>query len=456
MDVKALYPNIRVDNTSEAVRVLLEESDVEYKNIDYTELARYLPLVVGEDKITEAQLDDVVMTRKTHLGRKPKVTGTEMHKEWDKDNTIWNAPTREPDNIEKRKMLALAVAEEVRFTMKHHMFKFRDGLYQQEEGGSIGGELTGVVAKTRVILYLRKLNSKLNQLGIKALLVKAFVDDVFLALKKVRKGMKYDDFGQCLVWNQEKFDEDANIPDDVVTAKLVVEIANTIEDNITLTFDTPSLNVDGRMPVLDMKLWCQENSVQHVFYEKEMTSSKTIDRQSALPWTTKKISLAGEVTRRMLNTSPQLVKNGAAEEYIEKFEYKMFLSGYSEGERSQIVKEGRARYFNILEKVEKGERPLYRPAGWFRKERALGKVRSEKNWYGVTKDTVVFVQATPGEILKKEVQAVVKAHGMKVRVVESVGKSLKRSLQRSDVEPGQSCGLPCVICESGGKQCHLE
>ena len=49
-------------------------------------------------------------------------------------------------------------------------------------------------------------------------------------------------------------------------------------------------------------------------------------------------------------------------------------------------------------------------------------------------------------------QAVVKAHGMKVRVVETGGKSLKRSLQRFDVEPGQSCGLPCVICESGGKQ----
>ena len=60
------------------------------------------------------------------------------------------------------------------------------------------------------------------------------------------------------------------------------------------------------------------------------------------------------------------------------------------------------------------------------------------------------------EVLKKEVQAVAKPHGMKVRVVESGGKSLKRSLQRSDVEPDQSCGLPCVICESGGKQCHLE
>ena len=106
---------------------------------------------------------------------------------------------------------------------------------------------------------------------------------------------------------------------------MVVEIANSLEDDITLTFDSPSLNVDDKMPVLDLKLWCQGKYVQYVFYEKEMTSSKTIGRQSALPWTTKKISLAGEVTRRMLNTS-HLVKNGVADQ----FEYKMLLSGYSE------------------------------------------------------------------------------------------------------------------------------
>ena len=94
----------------------------------------------------------------------------------------------------------------------------------------------------------------------------------------------------------------------------------------------------------------------------------------------------------------------------------MLLSGYNEEERNQIIKEGWARYYNILEKVERGERPMYRPATWLTKERAIGKVRSSKNWYGVIKDTVLFVQAAPGEILKTEVQAVVKAHRLKVKV----------------------------------------
>ena len=54
----------------------------------------------------------------------------------------------------------------------------------------------------------------------------------------------------------------------------------------------------------------------------------------------------------MLNIRPNLVKNGVADQFIENFEYKMLLSGYSEEERSQIIKEGWARYYNILEKVE--------------------------------------------------------------------------------------------------------
>ena len=66
------------------------------------------------------------------------------------------------------------------------------------------------------------------------------------------------------------------------------------------------------------------------------------------------------------------------------------------------------------------------------------------------------MQATPGEVFKREVQAVVKTNGLKVRVLETEGRSVKRSLQRFDVEPGESRGLSCRECESGGKWCHLE
>ena len=68
---------------------------------------------------------------------------------------------------------------------------------------------------------------------------------------------------------------------------------NQIEGDIQLTFDAPSLNSDLRMPVLDMKLWLsQHEKIMHVFYEKSMVSSRTIFKNSALYWTTKKMALA--------------------------------------------------------------------------------------------------------------------------------------------------------------------
>ena len=71
-------------------------------------------------------------------------------------------------------------------------------------------------------------------------------------------------------------------------------------------------------------------------------------------------------------------------------------------------------------------------------------------------DSVLFVQATPGEVLKRQIQEVVKKHKLKIKVVEKGGRSIKSVLQRSDVEPSSSCGLPCVVCSSGGRNCSKE
>ena len=61
-------------------------------------------------------------------------------------------------------MLALAVAKDVECVMKKHVYKFAGEVYNQNEGGAIGNELTGVVAKTRMIYNVRKLKNRLNEL----------------------------------------------------------------------------------------------------------------------------------------------------------------------------------------------------------------------------------------------------------------------------------------------------
>ena len=179
-------------------------------------------------------------------------------------------------------------------------------------------------------------------------------------------------------------------------------------------------------------------------------------KMSALSWTTKKMALAGEVSRRLLNTSPHLVKEGWADEYIEKFDYKLLSSGYNQGERDIIIKEGFFRYRNILSAAEDGERPIYRPGDFNKKSRAIGKIRSKQEWYGKSNDAVLFVQATPGEQLRKKVQDIVKTHKMKIKVVEKGGHSIKSCLQRSDVDPTVVCGMSCAVCETGGRNCSIE
>ena len=132
------------------------------------------------------------------------------------------------------------------------------------------------------------------------------------------------------------------------------------------------------------------------------------------------------MARRLLNTSPELVKEGLAEEeFISAFEYKLYLSGYDQRERDLILKEGRARYHNIVSNYERGERPMYRPAQWNRKERSIAKLRSQSQWYGSQMDTVLFVQATPGEILRRHIQGVVDRHKLKIKVVEKGGRTIK-------------------------------
>ena len=131
--------------------------------------------------------------------------------------------------------------------------------------------------------------------------------------------------------------------------------------------------------------------------------------------------------------------------------------GYSREERDQIVYEGRARYSNLLAKVTRGERPLYRNAAWMKERRGMEKVKKHKGWHGGA-DTVLFVQSTPNEILRKEIQGQMDKLGMKVKVVEKAGRSLKSLLQRSDVDPSPRCRFDdCVVCKTEAKgQCCME
>ena len=83
---------------------------------------------------------------------------------------------------ETRRMWREAVGVMVAQVMKNHCFKFRGKLYRQEEGGSIGLDLTGVIAEVYMSWWDKQLVAILHEDRIFMIFYKRYVDDINLVL----------------------------------------------------------------------------------------------------------------------------------------------------------------------------------------------------------------------------------------------------------------------------------
>ena len=83
------------------------------------------------------------------------------------------------------------------------------------------------------------------------------------------------------------------------------------------------------------------------------------------------------------------------------------------------MSEGTARYWNIRTLADDGIRPLYRKAAWRKAERAVKGALKSKSWYGADHKSVLFVQSTPGGVLKKLLnQEINRARDSKLLIIE--------------------------------------
>ena len=96
-----------------------------------------------------------------------------------------------------------------------------------------------------------------------------------------------------------------------------------------------------------------------------------------------------------------------------------------------------------------GGRPLYRPRSYEAEERRRKKALTKTSWYRPA-DAALFIPATPGEELKKNIEKVVTEEleriGMTAKVVETGGVTMRSMLVRTDLT---GCIIPaCVLCAS--------
>lgn len=79
-------------------------------------------------------------------------------------------------------------------------------------------------------------------------------------------------------------------------------------------------------------------------------------------------------------------------------------------------------------------------------------VASRRDWYKKDEkyNSVMFVQPTERSELKKKVQQIARKNGVKVKVVEKAGQTVKKVLQRSNPFAKFICGrTDCMVCKFG-------
>ena len=85
-------------------------------------------------------------------------------------------------------------------------------------------------------------------------------------------------------------------------------MGNEIDSDIKMKEDVPGANSDGKLPILDTKMWVERvgegetQQIMYELYEKPMVSRLVTMERSSLPIKTKITVLSQEVVRWMRNS----------------------------------------------------------------------------------------------------------------------------------------------------------
>ena len=184
--------------------------------------------------------------------------------------------------------------------------------------------------------------------------------------------------------------------------KVITEIANTLDPNIQMTFDTPSQNRSGKLPCLDLQLWVtDEGIIMHEFYSKPVTTPYLILNRSAVSNGVKRATLFQEGIRRLRNCYLELEWDQKVK-HLNRFSWQMLVSGYHYGMRLNIIKGVLNRYDQMLRDHQGGNKPFYRRRDQIASQKAAKPGRSPASYFlkGSTRQTMNLPPTPGGELVK--------------------------------------------------------
>ena len=278
------------------------------------------------------------------------------------------------------------------------------------------------------------------------------MDDITVECPAIRKGWSYDPESDTMKYDGEKT---CQLENDARTLGILGEIASSIDPNLKFTVDFPTANQDGRLPILDLKVWMDGKTLRHSFYRKECATDLTILWRSALPAATKRSTVFAEGVRRMQAMDRTTWEQEGARvlgEYLNTLR----KSGYDHAYRLDVL-QGLLEWRRTNEEdIQQGRKTRYRSGEQIREMKAEDRLGHSNTWFlrGEITSTL-SVQATTGGELAANVQAKIRdmraPDGGLVKVTEKAGKSHLSGLLSPDPMMAKGCKWlqSCLVDEKG-------
>ena len=124
------------------------------------------------------------------------------------------------------------------------------------EGGSIGLELTGAVARPFMLIGDQLDKNSVRKAGMNIMMYEWYIDDSNQVATVPPPSTRYDRVTRKGEVDDNQVDELEC--DDERTARVMTDIANSLMPGIIMEFDVPSRNPSKKMPILDMEVWIDE------------------------------------------------------------------------------------------------------------------------------------------------------------------------------------------------------
>ena len=247
-DVKALYPSLEPEQVAKIASQMFMESEMTI-DVDEDELALYLALVLGTEEVRENNMTDLVKRWKHENqrrgGQRPGITTAEVTGgEAERGKSKFNPPNRKPNPRELRTMVSLALRKGIIAVMKNHIYRFNEKIYLQKEGGPIGLQLTGAIARIFMLWWDREVKERINNamadIDFQLHMYMRYVDDCNIICTALPTSSRLENGKVVIDHNRDHNDDEHEEPPDKRTAEVIKEIANGICSFIKVEIDYPS------------------------------------------------------------------------------------------------------------------------------------------------------------------------------------------------------------------------